>query len=135
MNEKHLVLDFNDKNMKLSLTQVARYDIDAIYDNIDRFKRFMTENIVSDCFQKVFDTNTFQLLLLDKSTSTLEMLTTMYNTIAENELIGEKLPALNNKQISEQLRIRGFIVKRTTVRENGLVKGVTRVYKEQEIRY
>lgn len=135
MNEKHLVLDFNDKNMKLSLNQVAYYDIDAIYDNIDRFKRFMTENVVSDCFQKVFDTNTFQLLLLDKATSTLEMLTTMYNTIAENELIGEKLPALNNKQVSEQLRIRGFVVKRTSVRENGIVKGVTRVYKEQEIRY
>lgn len=135
MNEKHLVLDFNDKNMKLSLNQVAYYDIDAIYDNIDRFKRFMTENIVSDCFQKVFDTNTFQLLLLDKATSTLEMLTTMYNTIAENELIGEKLPALNNKQIAEQLRIRGFVIKRTSVRENGIVKGVSRVYKEQEIRY
>lgn len=135
MNEKHLVLDFNDKNMKLSLNQVAYYDIDAIYDNIDRFKRFMTENIVSDCFQKVFDTNAFQLLLLDKSTSTLEMLTTMYNTMAENELVGEKLPALNNKQVSEQLRIRGFVVKRTTVRENGIIKGVTRVYKEQEIRY
>lgn len=135
MNEKHLVLDFNDKNMKLSLNQVAYYDIDAIYNNIDRFKRFMTENVVSDCFQKVFDTNTFQLLLLDKATSTLEMLTTMYNTIAENELIGEKLPALNNKQVSEQLRIRGFVVKRTSVRENGIVKGVTRVYKEQEIRY
>lgn len=135
MNEKHLVLDFNDKNMKLSLNQVAYYNIDAIYDNIDRFKRFMTENIVSDCFQKVFDTNTFQLLLLDKATSTLEMLTTMYNTIAENELIGEKLPALNNKQIAEQLRIRGFVIKRTSVRENGIVKGVSRVYKEQEIRY
>lgn len=135
MNEKHLVLDFNDKNMKLSLNQVAYYDIDAIYNNIDRFKRFMTENIVSDCFQKVFDTNTFQLLLLDKATSTLEMLTTMYNTIAENELIGEKLPALNNKQIAEQLRIRGFVIKRTSVRENGIVKGVSRVYKEQEIRY
>ncbi len=135
MNEKHLVLDFNDKNMKLSLNQVAYYDIDAIYDNIDRFKRFMTENIVSDCFQKVFDTNTFQLLLLDKATSTLEMLTTMYNTIAENELIGEKLPALNNKQIAEQLRIRGFVIKRTSVRENGIIKGVSRVYKEQEIRY
>ena len=135
MNEKHLVLDFNDKNMKLSLNQVGYYDIDAIYDNIDRFKRFMTENIVSDCFQKVFDTNTFQLLLLDKATSTLEMLTTMYNTIAENELIGEKLPALNNKQIAEQLRIRGFVIKRTSVRENGIIKGVSRVYKEQEIRY
>ena len=52
MNEKHLVLDFNKKDMKLSLNQVAQYDIDAIYDNIDKFKRFMTENIVSDCFQK-----------------------------------------------------------------------------------
>lgn len=135
MNEKHLVLDFNKKDMKLSLHQVAQYDIDAIYDNIDKFKRFMTENIVSDCFQKVFDTNTFQLLLLDKATSTLEMLTTMYNTIAENELTGEKLPAFNNKQIAEQLRIRGFVVKRTSVRENGIIKGVTRVYKEQEIRY
>ena len=59
----------------------------------------------------------------------------MYNTMAENELIGEKLPALNNKQIAEQLRIRGFVVKRTSVRENGIIKGVTRVYKEQEIRY
>ena len=135
MNEKHLVLDFNKKDMKLSLNQVAQYDIDAIYDNIDKFKRFMTENIVSDCFQKVFDTNAFQLLLLDKTTSTLEMLTSMYNTMAENELIGEKLPALNNKQIAEQLRIRGFVVKRTSVRENGIIKGVTRVYKEQEIRY
>lgn len=135
MNEKHLVLDFNKKDMKLSLNQVAQYDIDAIYDNINKFKRFMTENIVSDCFQKVFDTNTFQLLLLDKATSTLEMLTTMYNTIAENELTGEKLPAFNNKQIAEQLRIRGFVVKRTSVRENGIIKGVTRVYKEQEIRY
>lgn len=135
MNEKHLVLDFNKKDMKLSLNQVAQYDIDAIYDNIDKFKRFMTENIVSDCFQKVFDTNAFQLLLLDKATSTLEMLTSMYNTMAENELIGEKLPALNNKQIAEQLRIRGFVVKRTSVRENGIIKGVTRVYKEQEIRY
>ena len=46
MNEKHLVLDFNKKDMKLSLNQVAQYDIDAIYDNIDKFKRFMTENIV-----------------------------------------------------------------------------------------
>lgn len=135
MNEKHLVLDFNKKDMKLSLNQVAQYDIDAIYDNIYKFKRFMTENIVSDCFQKVFDTNAFQMLLLDKSTSTLEMLTSMYNTMAENELIGEKLPALNNKQIAEQLRIRGFVVKRTSVRENGIIKGVTRVYKEQEIRY
>lgn len=135
MNEKHLVLDFNKKDMKLSLNQVAQYDIDAIYDNINKFKRFMTENIVSDCFQKVFDTNTFQLLLLDKATSTLEMLTTMYNTIAENELTGEKLPAFNNKQIAEQLRIRGFVIKRTSVRENGIIKGVTRVYKEQEIRY
>lgn len=135
MNEKHLVLDFNKKDMKLSLNQVAQYDIDAIYDNIDKFKRFMTENIVSDCFQKIFDTNAFQMLLLDKSTSTLEMLTSMYNTMAENELIGEKLPALNNKQIAEQLRIRGFVVKRTSVRENGIIKGVTRVYKEQEIRY
>lgn len=135
MNEKHLVLDFNKKDMKLSLNQVAQYDIDAIYDNIDKFKRFMTENIVSDCFQKVFDTNAFQMLLLDKSTSTLEMLTSMYNTMAENELIGEKLPVLNNKQIAEQLRIRGFVVKRTSVRENGIIKGVTRVYKEQEIRY
>ena len=135
MNEKHLVLDFNKKDMKLSLNQVAQYDIDAIYDNIYKFKRFMTENIVSDCFQKVFDTNAFQMLLLDKSTSTLEMLTSMYNTMAENELIGEKLPALNNKQIAEQLRIRGFVVKRTSVRENGIIKGITRVYKEQEIRY
>lgn len=135
MNEKHLVLDFNKKDMKLSLNQVAQYDIDAIYDNIYKFKRFMTENIVSDCFQKIFDTNAFQMLLLDKSTSTLEMLTSMYNTMAENELIGEKLPALNNKQIAEQLRIRGFVVKRTSVRENGIIKGVTRVYKEQEIRY
>ena len=38
MNEKHLVLDFNKKDMKLSLNQVAQYDIDAIYDNIDKFK-------------------------------------------------------------------------------------------------
>lgn len=109
MADKKVVLDFNSKDLKFSLNDLSKYDVDAIYKNIDAFNKFAYGSVTYDCFDKVYNTSMFQMAILDESTNYIENLVAVYNAVAEGDLLeDEKLPRINNKEMMKQLRIRGY---------------------------
>lgn len=134
MNKKTLQLDFNKSDLKFSLCDLAHYDMDAIYDNMDKFRKFAYSSTLYDSFDKVYNTQIFQITLLDSTTNTIDNLVQIYNTIAQCvDFIREKQPVINRKQLIQQLRLRGYTMKRTSRKnETGVYKQVLVAKRNEE---
>lgn len=105
-----MILDFNSDKLRFSLKNVAEYNIDTIYDNFEKFKKFVNESVISDTFDKIYKTEIFQVTLLDETTNYISDLLIVYNAIA----ILQDLPEITEKELKKQLLARGFSIKRTT---------------------
>jgi|GEM_PF-6341063 len=129
---KELVLDFNSKKLRFSTSNYNRTNYETIYKNIERFEQHVAGEILWHAFEKIFNTHLFQIMLLGEDTSDLESLYAAYNTIAEEELLEEKIPKLSKKDFIHQLKVRGFRTYRTTVRGfDGKRKQIQRVKREE----
>lgn len=135
MRKEHLILDFNDSKLNFSLSKVSKYDINAIYDNIDKFKKFVNDSVVSDTFEKVFKSSVFQVALYDESSAYIDNLLIIYNAIASGNLIDNlKVPQITEKELIKQLKARGFKVFRTRISMgNGIYENTKKVKKEDEL--
>lgn len=109
-----MVLDFNSQKCKFKLNDLTDYNVDTIFENIDKFKRFINETVLSNDFEKVFRTTGFQVATLDPSTAYVDILLTLYNSIAE--MLSTPVSHITEKQLMHELRARGYNIKRTTRR-------------------
>jgi hypothetical protein len=133
IKEVSMVLDFNSNKLKFSLRDIGEYNLTDIYNNIERFKRFVNESVISDTFEKVFRTELFQITLADKNTCYLDNLLVTYNAIATT-MLDETLPEITAKELKRQLLARGFTVKHTTRYVfSGIKENAIRVYKEERL--
>ena len=105
-----MILDFNSDKLKFSLKDVGEYNIDNIYNNIEKFKKFVNNSVISDTFEKVYNTEIFQLTLLDETTNYLDNLCITYNAIASNF----SLPEITEKELKKQFIMRNFKIIRTS---------------------
>ena len=105
-----MILDFNSDKLKFSLKDVGEYNIDNIYNNIEKFKKFVNNSVISDTFEKVYNTEIFQLTLLDETTNYLDNLYITYNAIAANSC----LPEITEKELRKQFIARNFKIIRTS---------------------
>lgn len=105
-----MILDFNSDKLKFSLKDVGEYNIDNIYNNIEKFKKFVNNSVISDTFEKVYNTEIFQLTLLDETTNYLDNLYITYNAIAANSC----LPEITEKELKKQFIARNFKIIRTS---------------------
>lgn len=135
MSTKHLILDFNNEKLTFSLAKVSQYNISAIYDNIDKFKKFVNDSVVSDAFEKVFKSSVFQVMLYDESSAYIDNLLAVYNAIASGNLIDNiQVPQITEKELIKQLKVRGFKVFRTRISlGNGIYENTKKVKKEDEL--
>ena len=135
MRKEHLVLDFNDNNLKFNLSKVANYDINTIFNNIDKFKLFVNDSVISHTFDKVFKSSVFQVALYDESSAYIDNLLLVYNAIASGNLIENlQVPQITEKELVKQLRARGFKVFRTRISMgNGTYENTKKVKKEDEL--
>ena len=135
MNTKHLILDFNNEKLTFSLAKVSQYNISAIYDNIDKFKKFVNDSVVSDAFEKVFKSSVFQIMLYDESSAYIDNLLAVYNAIASGNLIDNvQVPQITEKELIKQLRIRGYKVYRSRISlGNGIYDNVKKVKLDHDV--
>lgn len=128
-----MVLDFNSNKLKFSLKDISKYNLTNIYDNIEKFKKFVNDSVISDTFEKIYRTELFQITLADKNTAYLDNLLATYNAIATT-LMEEPLPEITAKELKKQLIARGFNVKHTTrYLYSGIKENAIRVYKEERL--
>lgn len=137
MNEEHLILDFNKENLKFSLAKVSRYNIKTIFDNIDKFKRFVNDSVISDSFEKVYKSSVFQVALFDNDTCYIDNLLMVYNAIASGNLLkGGNVPQITEKELIKQLTARGYKVYRTRISYgNGVYDNVKKVRLDNDIKW
>lgn len=135
MKNEHLVLDFNDEKLNFNISKVSSYDINVIYDNIDKFKAFVNDTVLSHTFDKVFKSSVFQVALYDESSAYIDNLLAVYNAIASGNLIDDlQVPQITEKELIKQLKIRGFKVFRTRISMgNGIYENTKKVKKEDEL--
>lgn len=112
-----MILDFNSPNCKFKPSDLSEYDVNAIFDNIDRFKKFAGETVISHDFDKVFRTNLFQVTLCDKNTADTDSVLAVYNTIA-SKMLKIPLPEITHSQLKHELKIRGYETKRMSKKNN-----------------
>ena len=135
MKSEHLVLDFNNANLNFSLSKVSKYDINTIYNNIDKFKKFVNDSVISETFERVYSSSVFQIALFDECSAYIDNLLAIYNAIASGNLInGLQVPQITEKELIKQLKIRGFKVFRTRISlGNGIYENTKKVKKEDEL--
>lgn len=111
-----LELDFNSKNIKFKEEDILKYNMLTINDNIDRFKKFMYELTINEDFEKIFNTQVFQLTFLDDTSNYVENLVAVYNAIASNKLVNNRnYPTINEKEFIKQMELRGFTSYKTKI--------------------
>lgn len=127
----HLVLDFN-KPIRFSLAKVSRYNVNVIYENIDNFKKFMNESVLSERFDLIYETILFQTVLWGEDTCTVDNLTSVYNCIASGDIYPDiLLPEITEKDMKRELKARGFkVYKSKLAMARGVYQNVYKVKKE-----
>lgn len=128
---KHFILDFNEP-INFSLAKVGKYNVNTIYENIDKFKRFMNESVVSERFEMVYNTILFQTVLWEDDTCTLDNLTSVYNCIASGDIYPDiLLPQITEKDMKRELMARGFVIYKSKIAvARGVYQNVYKVKKE-----
>lgn len=107
-----MTLDFNSKKLTFKEEDVGRYDVDVIYENIDKFKKFAQKYTINKTFDLIFEHEIFQTELLSEKCY-LDNLIVMYNALAQPSIIGENVPQITTQEMKHQLRMRGYILKHT----------------------
>ena len=117
MKDKDIVvLDFNNDKLKFSLSKVSKYNIDTIYNNIDKFNKFVNDSVISHTFEQVYKSSVFQVALFDENSAYVDNLVAIYNAIASGNLIDNvQVPQITEKELIKQLRVRGYKVYRSRV--------------------
>ena len=135
--EEHLILDFNNSNLKFSLAKVSKYNIKTIFDNIDKFKKFVNDSVISDSFEKVYKSSVFQVVLCDNDTCYVSNLLMVYNAIASGNLLkGGNVPQITEKELIKQLVARGYKIYRTRISYgNGVYENVKKVVLDNSIKW
>lgn len=100
-------LDFNSKSLKFEEDELQEYNVDIIYDNIEKFKRFARKYVIDKTFDLVFEHDIFQTELLSEKCY-LDDLLVMYNALAQPQIIGTEIPEISRNELKNQLRIRGY---------------------------
>lgn len=131
MRKEHFTLDFN-KPINFSLAKVSRYNVNVIYENIDKFKKFMNESVLSERFGMIYNTILFQTVLWGEDTCTLDNLTSVYNCIASGDIYPDiLLPQITEKDMKRELMARGFVIyKSKLAMARGVYQNVYKVKKE-----
>ena len=135
--EEHLILDFNKSDLKFSLAKVSKYNIKTIFDNIDKFKKFVNDSVISDSFEKVYKSSVFQVALCDTDTCYVANLLMVYNAIASGNLLkGGNVPQITEKELIKQLVARGYKIYRTRISYgNGGYENVKKVVLDNSIKW
>lgn len=123
MEEEHMVLDFNDSKLIMRLSDVDSYNIDTIYDNIERFNRVVSSFKVNRDFVKIINSELFQVMLRGEATNNVDDLFRVYNNIASGTLIKDfKSTLISKNQFITNLRRMGFgIIHNRVVHRNGTI--------------
>lgn len=128
-----MILDFNSDKLRFVITDISKYNLDTIYNNIDKFRKFVHDSVISDTFEKVYNTYLFQITLLDETMNYLDNLLITYNAIINN-MTDENLPEITEKQLKQQLIARGFEIRRTSRRViYGSYEVAYKVIKEEKL--
>ena len=130
MKDKDIVvLDFNNDKLKFSLSNVSKYNIGTIYNNIDKFNKFVNDSVISHTFEQVYKSSVFQVALFDENSAYVDNLVAIYNAIASGNLLDNvQVPQITEKELIKQLRIRGYKVYRSRISlGNGIYDNVKKV--------
>ena len=136
MKDKDIVvLDFNNDKLKFSLSKVSKYNIDTIYNNIDKFNKFVNDSVISHTFEQVYKSSVFQVALFDESSAYVDNLVAIYNAIASGNLLDNvQVPQITDKELIKQLRIRGYKVYRSRISlGNGIYDNVKKVKLDHDV--
>ena len=136
MKDKDIVvLDFNNDKLKFSLSKVSKYNIDTIYNNIDKFNKFVNDSVISHTFEQVYKSSVFQVALFDESSAYVDNLVAIYNAIASGNLLDNvQVPQITDKELIKQLRIRGYKVYRSRISlGNGIYDNVKKFKLDHDV--
>ena len=136
MKDKDIVvLDFNNDKLKFSLSKVSKYNIDTIYNNIDKFNKFVNDSVISHTFEQVYKSSVFQVALFDENSAYVDNLVAIYNAIASGNLLDNvQVPQITEKELIKQLRIRGYKVYRSRISlGNGIYDNVKKVKLDHDV--
>ena len=136
MKDKDIVvLDFNNDKLKFSLSKVSTYDIGTIYNNIDKFNKFVNDSVISHTFEQVYKSSVFQVALFDENSAYVDNLVAIYNAIASGNLLDNvQVPQITEKELIKQLRIRGYKVYRSRISlGNGIYDNVKKVKLDHDV--
>lgn len=136
MKDKDIVvLDFNNDKLKFSLSKVSKYNIDTIYNNIDKFNKFVNDSVISHTFEQVYKSSVFQVALFDENSAYVDNLVAIYNAIASGNLLDNvQVPQITDKELIKQLRIRGYKVYRSRISlGNGIYDNVKKVKLDHDV--
>ena len=134
-DEDIVVLDFNNDKLKFSLSKVSKYNIDTIYNNIDKFNKFVNDSVISHTFEQVYKSSVFQVALFDENSAYVSNLVAIYNAIASGNLLDNvQVPQITEKELIKQLRIRGYKVYRSRISlGNGIYDNVKKVKLDHDV--
>lgn len=134
-DEDIVVLDFNNDKLKFSLSKVSKYHIDTIYNNIDKFNKFVNDSVISHTFEQVYKSSVFQVALFDENSAYVDNLVAIYNAIASGNLLDNvQVPQITEKELIKQLRIRGYKVYRSRISlGNGIYDNVKKVKLDHDV--
>lgn len=122
-----MILDFNSKTCNFKLSEITEYDIDLIFSNMNKFKKFIGETALTHDFNKVYVTTNFQIVLCNPSFSYTDTLLQVYNATAK--MLDIPLTTITEKQLISELRLRGYEVKRTSRKSfDGTQEKVNKIY-------
>ena len=136
MKDKDIVvLDFNNDKLKFSLSNVSKYNIGTIYNNIDKFNKFVNDSVISHTFEQVYKSSVFQVALFDENSAYVDNLVAIYNAIASGNLLDNvQVPQITEKELIKQLRIRGYKVYRSRISlGNGIYDNVKKVKLDHDV--
>ena len=136
MKDKDIVvLDFNNDKLKFSLSKVSTYNIGIIYNNIDKFNKFVNDSVISHTFEQVYKSSVFQVALFDENSAYVDNLVAIYNAIASGNLLDNvQVPQITEKELIKQLRIRGYKVYRSRISlGNGIYDNVKKVKLDHDV--
>lgn len=136
MKDKDIVvLDFNNDKLKFSLSKVSTYNIGTIYNNIDKFNKFVNDSVISHTFEQVYKSSVFQVALFDENSAYVDNLVAIYNAIASGNLLDNvQVPQITEKELIKQLRIRGYKVYRSRISlGNGIYDNVKKVKLDHDV--
>lgn len=109
---KHLVLDFNNSQLKFNINDLKALNLSIIYNNIDKFNEFAYQITANEIFDIIYNTALFQITLTNPDNSVDDILY-VYNMIANEGLIDDtKYPTILKRTFIALMKTKGYDIRR-----------------------